>query len=235
MWCSGSPAPFRTACCVALAFAHAYAQQDATGTKQADQPEKTDKRAFGILPNYRTVDATQTYQPLSPKQKMAISAKDSFDWTLTLVAAGYAGLGQLTNQNPDFGQGLKGYGNRIVRAYSDQIVGNLLTEGVMPVMFREDPRYFRLGKGPFWHRIGYAGSRIFLTRTDSGCTRFNYSELFGNSAAVGISDAYYPGSRNLGANFQKITWQLGTDAISNMLKEFWPDVKHRLFPSSPGE
>ena len=232
--CNGCRRPLGNAYCLVLAFAIAYGQQVVPGPDQTSHPETTDKHAFGFLPNYRTTDASQQSQPILPREKMAIAAKDSFDWTLSLVAAGYAGLGQLTNQNPSFGQGARGYGNRFARAYSDQVLGNMLTEGVMPSILREDPRYFRLGQGTFWHRVKYAGSRIFRTKTDSEGTRFNYSEVVGNAMAIGISNAYYPGSRNLGANVQKITWQLATDAISNVLKEFWPDVKHKLTsPPSP--
>lgn len=189
---------------------------------------KTDKRAFGFVPNYRTADASLPYKPISSKQKMTIAAKDSFDWTLVLVAAGYAGLGQLTDQNRPLGQGLAGYGNRLVRNYSDLVIGNVLVEGAMPILLHEDPRYFRRGQGKFWSRVGYAASRVFVTRTDSGGTEFNYSEFVGNSLAVGISNSYYPGNRNLGGNFQKFTIQFATDAFSNVLKEFWPDVKHKL-------
>lgn len=189
---------------------------------------KTDKRAFGFVPNYKTVDASLPYEPISSKQKITISAKDSFDWTIPIVAAGYAGLGQLTDQNRPLGQGLAGYGNRFVRTYSDQVIGNLLVEGAMPILLREDPRYFRRGQGTFWSRFGYAASRVFVTRTDSGGTEFNYSEIVGNSLAVGISNSYYPGTRNVGGNFQKFTLQIATDAFSNVLKEFWPDVKRKL-------
>jgi hypothetical protein len=202
---------------------------DASGIDPAASQKTFDKRAFGFVPNYNTADASAPYQPITPKQKMTIAAKDSFDWTLSLVAAGYAGLGQLTNQNPSFGQGLKGYGNRFVRGYSDQILGNMIVEGAMPILTREDPRYFRRGQGTFWSRVGYATSRVIVTRTDRGGTEFNYSEIVGNSIAVGISDQYYPGSRSLGDNFQKFTFQLATDAATNVLKEFWPDVKHKLF------
>ena len=76
-------------------------------------------------------------------------------------------------------------------------------------------------------------SRVFVTRTDSGGTEFNYSEIVGNSLAVGTSNAYYPGSRNLGGNFQKFSLQLATDALSNVLKEFWPDVKQSCTSSTP--
>ena len=108
------------------------------------------------------------------------------------------------------------------------MIGNLLAEAVVPIALHQDPRYFRLGQGSFWHRVEYASSRVFVTRADSGASRFNYSEVVGNSMAVGISNAYYPGSRNLGANFQKLSVQIGTDAFTNVLKEFWPDVKHKL-------
>jgi hypothetical protein len=89
-------------------------------------------------------------------------------------------------------------------------------------------------------RAGYAGlnqltdqhrplGQVFVTHTDFGGTEFNYhSELVGSSLAVCISNAYYPGSRNLGGNFQKLTLQVAADAVSNVLKEFWPDVKRKL-------
>ena len=229
---------FHYGCFFAATFTCAYGQQHAAPAaapqpvpvagRPANSPTTIDKRAFGFLPNYKTTDASLPYQPISSKQKMTIAAKDSFDWTLSLVAAGYAGLGQLTDQNRPLGQGLAGYGNRLVRNYSDLVMGNVLVEGAMPILLHEDPRYFRRGLGKFWSRVGYATSRVFVTRTDSGGTEFNYSEIVGNSLAVGISNSYYPGSRNLGGNFQKFTLQLATDAISNVLKEFWPDVKRKL-------
>lgn len=227
-------------CIFAVAFTCAYGQQVANPptaptnrglpavSGPANSQTNIDKRAFGILPNYRTADASLPYQPITSRQKLAIAGKDSFDWSLPVVAAGYAGLGQLTDQNPSFGQGAKGYANRFVRAYADQVMGNLLTEGAMPVLLHEDPRYFRRGEGKFWNRVGYAASRVLVTRTDSGGSRFNYSELIGNSTSVAISSAYYPGSRNLGSSFQKLTFQIGTDAVANVMKEFWPDVKRKL-------
>jgi hypothetical protein len=159
---------------------------------------------------------------------MAIAVKDSFDWPLLFVAAGYAGLGQNTNQNPSFGQGTKGYANRYVRIYADLVVGNLVTEGLIPSFLHEDPRYFRRGTGNLWRRAGYATLKIFLRRTDSGGTRFNFSEVVGNSITVGISNAYHPDTRTVRSNVSKLTVQLATDAFSNVMQEFWPDVKRRL-------
>lgn len=204
----------------------AYAQEAATAD---GAPAKMDKRVFGVLPNYRTADGSLPFEPIGPGMKMTIAAKDTFDWPLGLLGAAYAGLGQLSNQYPSLGQGTKGYANRFVRSYADQAMGNFLSEGVMPVLLREDPRYFRRGEGDFWGRLGYAATRIFVTRTDSGGNRLNCSELLGNSIAVGASNAYYSDTRTAAENIQKLGVQLATDSLSNVLKEFWPDVKRKLF------
>jgi hypothetical protein len=74
----------------------------------------------------------------------------------------------------------------------------------------------------------YAVSRIFVAPVDSGRKTFNFSEWGGNAIAVAVSNAYYPDTRNVGDNVQKLLLQCGTDAFSNILKEFWPDVKRHF-------
>ncbi len=187
------------------------------------------KRAFGVLPNYRTANESAIYTPITARQKLTIASKDSFDYPLVILAGAFAGLGQLTDQNPSFGQGMAGFARRWGTAYGDQAIGNLMTEGFFPVLLHEDPRYFRRGEGPKWSRTGYALTRIFVTRTDSGGTRFNYSEWFGNATAAAISNAYYPDGRTVGNNVSKLLEMCGTDAVSQVLKEFWPDIRQRFF------
>jgi len=63
---------------------------------------------------------------------------------------------------------------------------------------------------------------------DSGKKTFNFSEWGGNAVGVAISNAYYPDSRTASDNVQKLLIACGTDAFSNVLKEFWPDVKQWL-------
>jgi hypothetical protein len=104
----------------------------------------------------------------------------------------------------------------------------MLTEGILPSLLHEDPRYFRLGEGTKKHRFGYALSRILVTRTNSGHNTFNIAEVGGNASAVALSNAWYPDTRTASDNGQKLAIQLATDAFSNVLKEFWPDVKKRL-------
>jgi len=213
--------------------------QDAQQPAQAPEPpsvvqpgqtqEPPDKRVFGVLPNYRTANDTGVYTPITSKQKFIIASKDSFDYPLVLLAAATAGFGQLTNQNPSFGQGMAGYGRRVGTGYADQAIGNIMTEGIFPTMLREDPRYFRRGYGSKWGRTWYAATRVFVTRTDSGGKRFNFSEVLGNATGVAISNSYYPDGRNASDNLTRLGQQIAIDSISQVLKEFWPDVKRRLF------
>ena len=191
--------------------------------------EPPDKRVFGVLPNYRTANDTGVYTPINTKQKFIIASKDSFDYPLVLLAGAIAGLGQLTDQNPSFGQGMAGYARRLGTGYADQAIGNMMTEAVFPMFLHEDPRYFRRGYGSKWSRAWYAATRVFVNRTDEGKWAFNYSEVLGNAAAVAISNAYEPDGRNAVDNVAKLAEQIGIDSVSQVLKEFWPDVKHRLF------
>ena len=116
---------------------------------------------------------------------------------------------------------MAGYGKRYGSALADLTIGNMMAESILPSLLHEDPRYFRRGSGPAGTRLAYAATRIFVTRTDSGTRRFNFSEVLGN--------AYYPGERRLSDNVSRLSASLATDAISQVLKEFWPDIKHKLF------
>jgi hypothetical protein len=70
--------------------------------------------------------------------------------------------------------------------------------------------------------------QIFWTHTDSDRSQFNYSEILGNSTAVAISSAYYAANRSALDSGTKLGIQLGVDMLSNVLKEFWPDVSRKL-------
>jgi len=194
--------------------------------------QQIDKRIFGVLPNYRTADGSAPFAPITAKRKFYIASKDSFDYPVYMASAAFAGIYQLENQNPSFGQGVKGYEKRLASSYGDQAIGNLMTEAIFPSLLREDPRYFRIGAagGTTWHRVGYALTRVFVVRTDKGKWNFNYSEWLGNGATVAISNLYYPAdTRDVADNVQKLGIQVGTDAFSQVLKEFWPDWKRHLF------
>lgn len=106
----------------------------------------------------------------------------------------------------------------------------MMTEAIFPVALHQDPRYFVKGKDGFWKRTGYAISREVVTRGDDGRNHFNTSELAGNAVAAGISNLYYPAdNRTVGDTAGKWGEQIGLDTFFNVAKEFWPDVRDKLF------
>jgi hypothetical protein len=206
-----------------------YAQEKPTLDANDPAAKNEDKRVLGVLPNYRTAELTSDYHPISAKYKLHIALKDTFDYPLMGVGAVYAALYQLEDSHPQFGQGTVGYFRRFGTSYTDQVVGNMMTEGFLPILFKEDPRYFRMSTGGVGRRAWYAISRIVVTKTDAGTPTFNFAEVMGNGIAAGVGLSYYSDDRNVPDYLQNWGTQLATDAFSQVLKEFWPDIKRHYF------
>ena len=62
----------------------------APASLRAQTEDPIDKRAFGVLPNYRTADGTKPFTPIGAKQKLTIAAKDSFDKPIYFMAGFFA-------------------------------------------------------------------------------------------------------------------------------------------------
>lgn len=211
--------------------------QDSSQKNSRDQGQQDDKkkndRIFGVIPNYRTVeDEKKEPTMLTAREKFKLGFQDSFDPYAYPSAGIFAGIAMAQNQTRSFGQGAAGFGKYYGTAFADQTIGNMMSESVFPVMLHQDPRYFPMGKaeGGFWRRVRYSASREWITRTDSGKNAFNYSELGGNAVAIAISNTYYPPeNRTVSNNAYKWSQQIALDAFFNVLKEFWPDMRHKLF------
>jgi hypothetical protein len=212
---------------------------DAAGGKpDAPQPKvepagssgQQTKRILWIIPNYRSVSANTQLPPQTVREKFWLATQDSFDYSAFAYAGIFAGTSMAGKSTPDFGQGAAGYGNYFAHTFADDTVENYMVEAVVPALTKEDPRYYTLGKGGVFKRTGYAVSRLFITRTDSGKRTFNVSEVVGAGAAAGIGNTYYPTDQNqLVKTYQRWISQMVQDGASNILKEFWPDINHALF------
>jgi hypothetical protein len=193
-----------------------------------------DKHAFGVLPNYRTAESGVPYVPISTKQKFQIATSDTIDGPSFALAAFFSGLSQLDGSEPSFHQGFVGYMHRYAAGLADQDIGNYMTEAIMPTLLHQDPRYFRKGTGSVGSRIWWAATRSVVARNDSGNWTFNAAEFLGNGITASIGNAYYPDDRGFSPTMQRMFTQIGTDTLSQVMKEFWPDVKKKFFHKSDG-
>lgn len=202
-------------------------------------------RLFYTLPNFLTLQQSGRLPPLTVGQKFKVVALGNFDpvqypWWGLLTA-----ISQAENSDPAYGQGWVAFAKRYGTTAGDSSVENFMVGAVFPSVLRQDPRFYQLSQGGFAHRAGYAISRILVTRTDSGQTQFNYSEVFGAAFAAAVSTySYHPGStyistptnphlfipseRTLGNTTSVWGTQVGLDTITIFVKEFWPDVHHKL-------
>jgi len=195
-----------------------------------DQPAPQTKRILGIIPNFRAISTDVKLPPQTVKDKFMDATQDSFDYSSILLPGLLAAYSMGTNATPEFHQGAAGYARYFWHAAVDQTSENYMVEFVVPVITREDTRYYTLGRGGFMKRTGYALSRAVITRSDSGKEEFNISEVVGAGAAAGLSSLYYPTRERSFANTGS-EWGLdvGIDAASYVVREFWPDINHKLF------
>lgn len=191
---------------------------------------KQTNRILWVVPNFAAVSANTQLPPLSTKGKFWLATQDSFDYSSFVWTGILAGQEFGLKNYPEFGQGAAGYGRYYYHLFIDGVSGTFFTEAIVPWISREDPRYYTLEHGNVGVRLYYALSRVVVTKTDSGGTSFNWSEVGGNALEAGLSNAYYP-AQERGARQTAINWgaQLESAALNNIVKEFWPDIRRIVF------
>jgi len=201
----------------------------------SDEGRQT-KRILGIMPNFRSVSANSQLPPQTPKEKLRDVADDSFDYSSFVFVGLLSGVTQMQNSTPEFHQGVAGFGRYYWHNFADQTDENFWVGFILPVALRQDARYYTLGgettagHNGFLKRTGYAFSRILVTRTDSGGSSFNFSEVVGAGAAAGISNFYYPSpERTWTKTGQRWALNAGIDGGTFIFKEFWPDINRAIF------
>jgi hypothetical protein len=201
---------------------------DPPSSTQSDAGSKD--RLFFALPNFLTLENSAHVPPMTAGQKYKVAVRSSFDYVQYPWYAVLAGISQAQNSEPGYGQGAEGYGKRFGAAFADGTIENFMVNAVVPAALHTDPRYYQLGKGGFVHRTGYALSRLFVTRTDSGHNTFNFGEIGGSLGAAAISTySYHPEADKNFPNTASV-WgtQVGYDAIRIVLNEFWPDIRRKF-------
>jgi len=203
------------------------------GAVAADLPEEcgtSNDRLFYTLPNFLTLENAGPLPPLTTGEKFKVVARSSFDYVEYPWYGLLAGISHAENSEAGYGQGAGGYAKRYGAFLADGTVENFVTGAVLPSLLRQDPRFYQSSNGRFLQRLGYAVSRIFITRTDSGGEQFNYSEIFGSAISAGISTySYHPHADRTLPNTASV-WgtQVGYDTVTIVVREFWPDIRRKI-------
>src|ERR1700690_1994484 len=120
-----------------------------------DQFGKQPKRILWVIPNSRAVSANTHLPPLSFKGELWLATQDAFDYSYFILVGGLAGIDMAGKSQPAFGQGAEGFGKYYWHNFVGGGIENYMTEAIVPVATREDPRYYTMGKGGLVKRTGY--------------------------------------------------------------------------------
>jgi hypothetical protein len=197
-------------------------------------PGQQPKRILGLMPNFRAVSAGTIPPPPTLRQSFKIATQNSFDYSAFAFVGITSLLSEATDGHPQLGGGFYGFTHYYWRGFADKTDGNYWVIFVLPTLFRQDERYFALGQGGAWKRLTYSATRIFITPSYHGHNSFNASELLGRGISQGLSLFYYPSqTRTAGALSQKYGYALGRDALTNIFREFWPDIATHVLHRHP--
>ncbi len=155
--------------------------------------------------------------------------KHAFSPLAAVKAAAGAAVTQATNTPYEWGQGAAGFGKRFASAF-----GKHLTEKAIqyPVarLTHEALGYQRSDQTEFKLRLRHALiATVYTTKTTTGKNTISTSEISGAFGSGLISRLWQPASvRTVGYGFLSGGITLGVDAGSNVLREFWPDIRRKL-------
>lgn len=204
----------------------ASSNPDNTSSSQGES--KSSERIFGVVPAFNISDV-QNAPPLTSGQKFGLFAKATLDPFPVVAYALQAGVSQASDTHSEYGQGLAGYGKRFGAALLDGTSARFFGTYAFPSLLHQDPRYFRKGGGGGWSRVGYSVSRGFVTRSDSGKTQANWSNILGKFSAAGLSNAYYPAAdRGADLTLTRVAISFSYQTLGNLAIEFWPEIHRKL-------
>src|SRR5437879_1702266 len=207
---------------------------DAPAPKQENASQKRDNRFHATVeiisrPSIFFPNIATTAGPLNTKQKFELFAGLSVAPSRFLSSAAGAGIGQAENSLPGYGQEMGGYGKRFGSSMATAASNNFFGTFVIASLLRRDPRYFVTLHGGAGRRIGYALSRIVVSRTDEGRDGANWPGILGPLVAETLANSYLPVKEQTGARtMQRYGIRIGLNTASNALREYWPTIFRSL-------
>jgi hypothetical protein len=173
------------------------------------------------------VSPAPAYLPLTLGQKYLYSLGEIFGPDRLIAMAGRAALDQMDIHPVEWGKRPSSLAIRFASHFGDSLLKHSLQFGVR-ALDHEDPRYFRLGHGRPWTRVGHAVAHTFVVRSDRGGWMPAYSLVVTDYGTPYLVRRWRPEQFRTAAALQTGTFNVGVDIGANILKEFWPDLRKAL-------
>lgn len=215
------------ALCAGISIAPPGSAQTGPSTSLAPGSQPLEMhRILGIVKMVDSPSTSEETAPLSTRQKFKGFAMTVFDPGTIAVAVLGAAVSAGSKVQPAYGGGAAAFGQKTGAVAAGYASNGLFARALLPTLLHQDPRFFRKEGGSVRSRVGYALSRTFVTRTDSGRQTFNTSLLAGFAMSTALSNVYYPDrNRNAGDSAVRYAEAVGINAAFNVVLEFWK--RHR--------
>jgi hypothetical protein len=178
----------------------------------------------------RTYPTREEWAPLTPGQKFQVFVHHTYAPQTFASAAVDSIRYKIAGDDPHYEHGFPGFAQHYAVELATSESDVFFERFLVPTLLRQDPRYFRAPSLPFFKRVLYSMTRVVITRADDGSDTFNYSRVMGGAASQALSDIYVPGQKQgLQPIGNRVIFDMARDAGFNLLHEFWPDVRHKLF------
>lgn len=153
--------------------------------------------------------------------------KHTYGPTAIAKSAASAGVAQIQNTPSEWHQGVAGFGRRFASAFGFHIVKKSI-EFPVAHFLHEQYGYHPSEKTGAKARLMYAVTSVVIThKVRTGEATINGGELAGDFGAGFISRLWQPAStRTIGAGLTSAGTTLAIDAAYNVVREFWPEIRH---------
>jgi hypothetical protein len=169
-----------------------------------------------------------TVAPLTPEQKIHRAIRNTISPKAIVNRALITGYNHWLDDPEEWSGNLDGYGQRLAARMGRLAVRQgvqLSTDLALGI----DPRYDRCDCTGVKARTKHAWKRVLISRRDDGSDIFAVSNFAGAYIPPMLTDPWYPASKNTwGHKLTSGTEFLALRGVTNMLREFWPDISRKL-------
>lgn len=180
------------------------------------------RRVLLLFPGYETIqDPMIPVAPLRTSQKFEMAYRKTVDPSFLVESGLFSVFDVVAHYGPDYGSGWGPFAQRYGYNAANTASTFLFTDGLLPTLLRQDPRYFRKGAGSTRSRIWWALRSEGIAFGDKGNEMPNYSSLIGFGMSTALSNAYSPSSSvTFPSTMERYGVKIGVSFGLNLLREF---------------
>jgi hypothetical protein len=196
-----------------------------------DEFENTSSGQFTLAYDMQSDTAAKREGPRLPPEKARGWALMSHSYSPYMFSSVFQSAiwDQMMGNRASYGGGMQGFGKRFGADLAGAEASSFFKTSLFPSLLHQDPRYYPRRSGRVLPRAWYAVTQVLLAHKLSGGRTINGAELLGDLFIRSFANAYIPRQdRGFGPTLNGAAGAILSDAQSNLLREFAPDIR-RIF------